>query len=68
MTSIVDDLIERASPDWSMRLAGIRFASAGDRSWQRDPREPEADFIDRVRADAAGAGHRTVSIRGWLRV
>jgi hypothetical protein len=68
MTSVIDDLIERAPPDWSARLAGIRFASAGDRSWQRDPREPEADFIDRVRADAAGAGFKTVTIRGWLAV
>jgi len=69
MASIVDELIERQVPrNWIDRLAGIRFASAGDRSWQRDLREPEADFIDRVRADAAEAGFKTVMNRVWLLV
>ena len=69
MTSIIDDLLEqRDHSDWVERLAGIRFAKAGNRTWQRDPREPEADFLDRARAEAAEAGHRTIAIRGWLKV
>jgi hypothetical protein len=69
MTSVIDALIAQQTPhDRTDRLAGIRFASAGDRSWQRNPREPEADFIDRVRADAAEAGFKTVMNRARLLV
>ena len=62
MGSIVDEIIDR---HWADRLTGIRHAEAGDRSWDRDPREPEDVFLDRVRSEAAEAGHKTVVIRGW---
>ena len=64
MTSIVDEVIER---HWAARLAGIRFAQAGDRSWDRDLLEPEDVFLDRVRSGAAEASHKTVVIRGWIK-
>jgi hypothetical protein len=70
MTSIIDELIEQLAPhNWSARLAGIRFAKAGNRTWQRDPQQPEGDFLDRVREEPAAAGHKTdCSIRGWIKV
>ena len=49
------------------RISGIRHVEAGDRSWDRDPQEAEADFLDRVRSGAAEAGHKTVVIRGWIK-
>ena len=52
--SIIDEIIERRVD----RLAGIRFAQAGDRSWDRDLLEPEDVFLDRVRSGAAEAGHK----------
>ena len=69
MASIIDELLEqRDHSDWVEHLAGIRYAQAGNLTWQRDPRESEADFLDRVRDEAAAAGHRTIAICGWLKV
>jgi hypothetical protein len=68
MTSIIDSLIEQQERGWSERLTGIRRAEAGALTWDRDPLEPEAAFLARVRAEAAEAGHRTVTIRGWIKV
>ena len=66
MASIIDDLLEQR--DWAQHLAGIRYAQAGNLSWQRDPREPEAAFLDRVRGEARAAGAATVVVRGWIKV
>jgi hypothetical protein len=70
MTSIIDALIEEriGKPDWIARYAGIRFAQAGTRQWQRGPQENELDFLDRVRAEARAAGFATLFVRGWIRV
>ena len=62
--SIIDEIIERRVD----RLAGIRHAQAGTLSWDRDLLEPEDVFLDRVRSEAAEAGHKTVVIRGWIKV
>jgi hypothetical protein len=66
MPSIIVSLLERrAGAHWVKRLASIHVAQAGDRSWDRDPQEAEADFLDRVRSEAAKAGPQDCS-DSWL--
>jgi hypothetical protein len=65
MTSTIDALLAlRDRCCWVERLASARFAQAGNLSWERGPGERERDFLDRVRAEAAG--HHTVDVRGVI--
>jgi hypothetical protein len=64
MGSLIDDLIAQQERDSVV----IRFAQADDLSWWRGQAESEAAFLARVREEAYAAGHRTVTIRGWIKV